>query len=115
MKGVEIAGKSGTSQVVRLKYTEGLEDDEIPLKHRDHGWVAEGADPVRTIQRYRDTPAKRTVILSAEQCEALLRACREPYVERVKGTRNAGGRKGKKTTKEVAWTQTKYPPGWLYP
>jgi penicillin-binding protein 2 len=40
VKGVEIAGKSGTSQVVALKHNEGLEDDEIPLKHRDHGWFA---------------------------------------------------------------------------
>jgi penicillin-binding protein 2 len=23
---------------VRLKYTEGLEDGEIPFEHRDHGW-----------------------------------------------------------------------------
>ncbi len=38
--GVRVAGKTGTSQVVHLKVTEGLEDDEIPFKFRDHGWFA---------------------------------------------------------------------------
>ena len=38
--GVRVVGKTGTAQVVRLKVTEGLEDDEIPLKYRDHGWFA---------------------------------------------------------------------------
>jgi penicillin-binding protein 2 len=38
--GVRVAGKTGTAQVVRLKHTEDLEEDEIPLKHRDHGWFA---------------------------------------------------------------------------
>jgi penicillin-binding protein 2 len=38
--GVRVAGKTGTAQVVQLKQTEGLEDDEIPLKYRDHGWFA---------------------------------------------------------------------------
>jgi penicillin-binding protein 2 len=38
--GVRVAGKTGTAQVVQLKVTEGLEDDEIPLEHRDHGWFA---------------------------------------------------------------------------
>ena len=36
--GVPIAGKTGTAQVVRLEQTEGLEDDEIPLRYRDHAW-----------------------------------------------------------------------------
>jgi penicillin-binding protein 2 len=36
--GVRVAGKTGTAQVVHLKVTEGLEDAEIPLKYRDHGW-----------------------------------------------------------------------------
>lgn len=36
--GVRVAGKTGTAQVVRLEHTEGLEDDEIPIRHRDHGW-----------------------------------------------------------------------------
>jgi penicillin-binding protein 2 len=36
--GVRVAGKTGTAQVVRLKYTEDLEDDEIPIKYRDHAW-----------------------------------------------------------------------------
>jgi penicillin-binding protein 2 len=38
--GVRVAGKTGTAQVVHLKVTEGLEDAEIPFKHRDHGWFA---------------------------------------------------------------------------
>ena len=37
---VRVAGKTGTAQVVQLKVTEGLEDEEIPLEHRDHGWFA---------------------------------------------------------------------------
>ena len=36
--GVRVAGKTGTAQVVHLKETEGLEEDEIPFKYRDHGW-----------------------------------------------------------------------------
>ena len=36
--GVRVAGKTGTAQVVRLKYTEDLEEDEIPVRHRDHAW-----------------------------------------------------------------------------
>jgi penicillin-binding protein 2 len=38
--GVEVAGKTGTAQVVRLEHVEGLEDDEIPMRYRDHGWFA---------------------------------------------------------------------------
>jgi penicillin-binding protein 2 len=38
--GVRVAGKTGTAQVVGLKHTEDLEDGEIPLKYRDHGWFA---------------------------------------------------------------------------
>jgi penicillin-binding protein 2 len=38
--GVRVAGKTGTAQVVRLKHTEDLEDDEIPIRHRDHAWFA---------------------------------------------------------------------------
>ncbi|MBW2269659.1 MAG: penicillin-binding protein 2 [Deltaproteobacteria bacterium] len=36
--GVRVAGKTGTAQVVRLKHTEAFEDDEIPVKYRDHAW-----------------------------------------------------------------------------
>ena len=36
--GVRVAGKTGTAQVVRLERSEGLEDDEIPMRHRDHAW-----------------------------------------------------------------------------
>ncbi len=38
--GVLVAGKTGTSQVVHLKHTEDLEEDEIPIKYRDHAWFA---------------------------------------------------------------------------
>ncbi|MGH0035220.1 MAG: penicillin-binding protein 2 [Myxococcota bacterium] len=38
--GVNVAGKTGTSQVVRLEHVEGLEDDEIPIRYRDHAWFA---------------------------------------------------------------------------
>jgi penicillin-binding protein 2 len=36
--GVRVAGKTGTAQVVQLKHTEDLEEDEIPIKYRDHAW-----------------------------------------------------------------------------
>jgi penicillin-binding protein 2 len=36
--GVRVAGKTGTAQVVALKHTEGLEDDEIAFELRDHAW-----------------------------------------------------------------------------
>ncbi len=36
--GVQVAGKTGTSQVIRLSKTEDLEEDEIPIRHRDHAW-----------------------------------------------------------------------------
>ena len=35
---VEVAGKTGTSQVVRLEHTEHLEEDEVPIRYRDHAW-----------------------------------------------------------------------------
>jgi len=34
--GINVAGKSGTTQVVSLDLVEGLEPEEIPLKYRDH-------------------------------------------------------------------------------
>ncbi|MGE4609405.1 MAG: penicillin-binding protein 2 [Myxococcota bacterium] len=36
--GIQVAGKTGTAQVVNLKQIENLEEDEIPIKYRDHGW-----------------------------------------------------------------------------
>jgi len=36
--GVRVAGKTGTAQVVGLKHTEHLEEDEIALELRDHAW-----------------------------------------------------------------------------
>ncbi len=38
--GLEVSGKTGTAQVVSLKQVEGLEDDEIPRKFRDHALFA---------------------------------------------------------------------------
>jgi len=38
--GVEVAGKTGTSQVVRLDLVKDLEDDEIPVRYRDHALFA---------------------------------------------------------------------------
>jgi penicillin-binding protein 2 len=38
--GIRVAGKTGTAQVVHVKETDGLEDEEIPFKYRDHGWFA---------------------------------------------------------------------------
>lgn len=37
IEGIELAGKTGTAQVVRLPQ-EKIEDQEIPYKHRDHAW-----------------------------------------------------------------------------
>ena len=36
--GLEVAGKTGTAQVVGLSHTEDLDDEEILESHRDHAW-----------------------------------------------------------------------------
>ncbi len=36
--GVRVAGKTGTVQVVNRTRTVGLEESEIPIRHRDHAW-----------------------------------------------------------------------------
>ncbi len=38
IEGLEIAGKTGTAQVVKIAQYKGLKDDEIPYKFRDHAW-----------------------------------------------------------------------------
>jgi penicillin-binding protein 2 len=38
VKGMSVAGKTGTTQVVGLEVVEGMEDDEIPIRYRDHAW-----------------------------------------------------------------------------
>jgi penicillin-binding protein 2 len=38
--GITVAGKSGTTQVVSLDLTEGLEPEEIPIRYRDHALFA---------------------------------------------------------------------------
>jgi penicillin-binding protein 2 len=37
---VRVAGKTGTAQVVHLKQTEDLDEEEIPIRFRDHAWFA---------------------------------------------------------------------------
>lgn len=36
--GMRVAGKTGTAQVVHLRHTENLEEEEVPIKYRDHAW-----------------------------------------------------------------------------
>ncbi len=38
--GVRVAGKTGTAQVVSLVHTEDVDEDEVPVRHRDHAWFA---------------------------------------------------------------------------
>jgi len=38
IEGLEIAGKTGTAQVVKIAQYKGLKDEEIPYKFRDHAW-----------------------------------------------------------------------------
>ena len=38
--GIQVAGKTGTTQVVSLDLVKDLEDDEIPLRYRDHAIFA---------------------------------------------------------------------------
>jgi penicillin-binding protein 2 len=38
--GLDVGGKTGTSQVVKLQHTEGLKGRQIPWKYRDHAWFA---------------------------------------------------------------------------
>jgi penicillin-binding protein 2 len=36
--GVRVAGKTGTAQVVGLKHTAGIDEDEVAFELRDHAW-----------------------------------------------------------------------------
>ncbi|MFH1136000.1 MAG: penicillin-binding protein 2 [Pseudomonadota bacterium] len=36
--GIEVAGKTGTSQVVALKKFEGFQEKDLPYKYKDHAW-----------------------------------------------------------------------------
>ncbi len=38
IEGIDVAGKTGTAQVIRLKNTDE-EEKEIPFEFRDHGWL----------------------------------------------------------------------------
>ncbi|HEY5658481.1 MAG TPA: penicillin-binding protein 2 [Myxococcota bacterium] len=38
VRGVRVAGKTGTAQVVALEQTEDLEEHEVAFHHRDHAW-----------------------------------------------------------------------------
>jgi penicillin-binding protein 2 len=40
IQGLQVAGKTGTSQVVKRDLTEGLAGHEVPLRYRDHAWFA---------------------------------------------------------------------------
>ena len=40
MPGVKVAGKTGTTQVVSFDVVKDMEDDEIPLRYRDHALFA---------------------------------------------------------------------------
>jgi penicillin-binding protein 2 len=53
VKGLTVAGKTGTAQVVKLEITEDLEEeDEIPVEFRDHAWfvaIAPAEDPTLAL------------------------------------------------------------------
>ncbi len=38
IKGLTVAGKTGTAQVVRLAQYKGFKEQDIPYKYRDHAW-----------------------------------------------------------------------------
>ena len=38
IEGINIAGKTGTAQVVKIAQYRGLKDEDIPYKFRDHAW-----------------------------------------------------------------------------
>jgi penicillin-binding protein 2 len=40
VEGITVAGKTGTSQVVRLDLVKDLEEDDIPIRYRDHALFA---------------------------------------------------------------------------
>src|SRR3989338_2840033 len=40
IKGIEVAGKTGTAQVIKMAETEDKGDEEIPYEFRDHAWFA---------------------------------------------------------------------------
>jgi penicillin-binding protein 2 len=53
VKGISVAGKTGTVQVVGLKKAEALEEEgEVPVKFRDHAWfvaIAPAEDPALAL------------------------------------------------------------------
>ena len=38
--GIKVGGKTGTAQVVSMRWVENLSENEIPEHHRDHSWFA---------------------------------------------------------------------------
>jgi len=40
VRGLNVAGKTGTTQIVSLDVIEGLEEEEIPIRYRDHALFA---------------------------------------------------------------------------
>jgi penicillin-binding protein 2 len=38
LKGITVAGKTGTAQVVRLRQFKHMKEEDVPYKYRDHAW-----------------------------------------------------------------------------
>ncbi|VAW41238.1 Peptidoglycan D,D-transpeptidase MrdA [hydrothermal vent metagenome] len=38
LKGITVAGKTGTAQVVRLRQFKHMREEDVPYKYRDHAW-----------------------------------------------------------------------------
>lgn len=36
--GITVAGKTGTAQVIRLEHFDGVAENKIPMRYRDHAW-----------------------------------------------------------------------------
>ncbi len=77
-------------------------------------WIARS--PVDGTEKYSGEIRRRTRYLSVAEQERLLEACRSPSAIIVRAQRNAGGRRGGKTSdRKSTFTQTVAPPDWLYP
>ncbi|MBN1419924.1 MAG: tyrosine-type recombinase/integrase [Planctomycetes bacterium] len=76
-------------------------------------WI--GRNPAASIRRWKQTkPQPRA--LTREELDRIVYACDEPWVAKVTGLRNVGGRRGGATAEEPSsWTQKHRPPKWLRP
>ncbi len=96
VRGIEVAGKTGTTQVVSLDFVKDLEDEDIPIRYRDHAlfgaYAPAGAPEIAiavvvehagggggriaapiaqaVLQRYFDKQAERRVAPLAGQSES---------------------------------------------